>query len=121
MRHNTDTVPPLGVLRNTTEVVGMVLYSGEECKIRMNANKSPRIKAPSLQAIVNKVVIIIVLFVIFLALFNTIAYKVWSERFEEKAWYLTSAGVSLGQILTSFIIVRFSKIMTQTNRRTSQC
>ncbi|KAK4541025.1 hypothetical protein LTR36_008394 [Oleoguttula mirabilis] len=93
------------VLRNTPETIGMVVYSGEECKIRMNANKNPRIKAPSLQATVNKIVVIIVIFVIFLALFNTIAYQVWREAFEEKAWYLTSASVSFGPILTSFIIM----------------
>lgn len=35
------------VLRNTFEAVGVVVYSGEECKIRMNATKNPRIKAVS--------------------------------------------------------------------------
>ena len=33
------------VLRNTSEAIGLVVYSGEECKIRMNATKNPRIKA----------------------------------------------------------------------------
>ena len=35
------------VLRNTPEAIGIVVYSGEECKIRMNATKNPRIKAVS--------------------------------------------------------------------------
>ena len=70
---NNEIIYRGSVLRNTPEAIGIVIYSGDECKIRMNANKNPRIKAPSLQAIVNKVVILIVFFVVFLALFNTIA------------------------------------------------
>ncbi|KAK5118921.1 hypothetical protein LTR62_000132 [Meristemomyces frigidus] len=93
------------VLRNTPEIWGMVTHCGEECKIRMNSNKNPRIKAPSLQAKVNKVVLIIVCFVIFLALYNTIAYQVWHTTEENEAWYLTRASVAFGPILVSFIIM----------------
>jgi phospholipid-translocating ATPase len=92
-----------GILRNTAEALGMVVYTGEECKIRMNAN--PRIKAPALQAVVNKVVVIIVIFVIALAIFHTAAYQIWSGAREEKSWYLTNAGVSFFPILASFIIM----------------
>lgn len=62
-------------LRNTSNAIGMVINTGEECKIRMNANKSPRIKAPAMQAISNKIVIMLVFFVILLSLFCTIACK----------------------------------------------
>ena len=102
---NTEIIYRGSILRNTIEAVGMVVYTGEECKIRMNANKNPRIKAPSLQALVNKVVVILVLFVLALSIFNTVAYQVWSETTQEKAWYLTNAGVSFFPILTSFIIM----------------
>ncbi|KAF2489741.1 phospholipid-translocating P-type ATPase [Lophium mytilinum] len=93
------------ILRNTPNAIGMVIYSGEECRIRMNANKNPRIKAPSLQSIVNKVVIIIVIFVIALAIFNTVAYRIWSNQTEDKSWYLSNADVAFFPILTSFIIM----------------
>lgn len=93
------------ILRNTPELCGMVIYTGEECKIRMNATKNPRIKAPALQAVVNKVVIIIVLFVLVLAIFNTIAYQIWYQAKEKKAWYLHEARVAFFPILTSFIIL----------------
>jgi phospholipid-translocating ATPase len=62
-------------LRNTSNAIGMVINTGEECKIRMNANKSPRIKSPAMQAISNKIVIMLVFFVILLSLFCTIACK----------------------------------------------
>lgn len=102
---NNEIVYRGSILRNTPELYGMVIYSGEECKIRMNATKNPRIKAPALQAVVNKVVVIIVLFVLALAIFNTAAYQIWGATTEEKAWYLVNASVAFFPILTSFIIL----------------
>ncbi|KAF2157137.1 phospholipid-translocating P-type ATPase [Myriangium duriaei CBS 260.36] len=102
---NNEIIYRGSILRNTPQATGMVIYTGEECKIRMNANKNPRIKAPHLQFVVNKVVIVVVIFVIALALFNTIAYQVWRERVEDNSWYLHSATVGFGQILVSFVIM----------------
>ena len=78
-----ETVYRGSVLRNTAQAIGIVMNTGEECKIRMNSNKNPRIKAPSLQALVNRVVIIIVIFVLCLAAFNAIAYQVWELHMGE--------------------------------------
>ena len=69
----TEVIYRGSILRNTTAAIGIVIYSGEECKIRMNANKNPRIKAPTLQALVNKVVVFIAALVLFLAIFLTVA------------------------------------------------
>ncbi|KAL8683886.1 MAG: hypothetical protein Q9186_000229 [Xanthomendoza sp. 1 TL-2023] len=102
---NTEIIYRGSVIRNTTEVLAMVIYTGEECKIRMNATKNPRIKAPSLQAAVNKVVVITVLFVLALAIFNTVAYQIWRDLTEDKSWYLVDASVSFFPILASFIIL----------------
>ncbi|RAL59794.1 hypothetical protein DID88_000423 [Monilinia fructigena] len=65
------------ILRNTSSAIGMVLNTGEECKIRMNANKNPRTKAPEMQNIANKIVIILV--VCGLATLRTIL-GIWKER-----------------------------------------
>ncbi|KAH9827169.1 phospholipid-translocating P-type ATPase [Teratosphaeria destructans] len=102
---NNEIIYRGSILRNTPEILGMVVYTGEECKIRMNSNKNPRIKAPALQAMVNKIVVGMVCFVIFLALYNTVAYQVWKSDYEDKAWYLQSAHVPFGHILVSFIIM----------------
>ena len=102
---NSEIIYRGSVLRNTSQAVGLVLNSGEECKIRMNATKNPRIKAPALQFAVNRVVVIIVIFVIVLAIFNTVAYQVWRDNTEDEAWYLTNAGVAFFPILASFIIL----------------
>lgn len=45
---NNDQIIYRGsTIRNTRQVIGVVIYTGEECKIRMNATKNPRIKAVS--------------------------------------------------------------------------
>ncbi|KAF2168212.1 hypothetical protein M409DRAFT_53511 [Zasmidium cellare ATCC 36951] len=102
---NNEIIYRGSVLRNTPEAIGMIIYSGEECKIRMNANKNPRIKAPQLQTVVNRIVLCIAGFVIFLALFNSIAYQVWQNTTEKQAWYIENAPVSFGPLFTSFIIM----------------
>ncbi|KAL8995597.1 MAG: hypothetical protein Q9169_004709 [Polycauliona sp. 2 TL-2023] len=102
---NAEIIYRGSIIRNTPEVLAMVIYTGEECKIRMNATKNPRIKAPSLQAAVNKVVIITVLFVLALAIFNTVAYQIWRESTEDKSWYLVDASVGFFPILASFVIL----------------
>ncbi|THV51960.1 hypothetical protein BGAL_0093g00040 [Botrytis galanthina] len=93
------------ILRNTPNAIGMILNTGEECKIRMNANKNPRTKAPEMQKIANNIVIILVIFVIILALFCTIAYQVWSQNVENNSWYLTGAHFKFSYSIVAFIIL----------------
>lgn len=102
---NNEIVYRGSILRNTERAIGMVIYTGEECKIRMNANKNPRIKSPALQARVNRVVMLIVLLVVVLAIACTVAYKYWSQAVESSAWYLLQANVEYGPIFTSFLIM----------------
>jgi phospholipid-translocating ATPase len=92
-------------LRNTSTVIGMVINAGEECKIRMNANKSPRIKTPAMQAISNKIVVLLVIFVILLSLFCSIAYQVWTTNVESDSWYIKDAHIKYSFILVGFIIL----------------
>ena len=101
---NNEIVYRGSVLRNTPDAIGMIIYSGEECKIRMNANKNPRIKAPTLQSMVNKIVIMMVVFVVVLSLGCSGAYELWN-KYEDDAWYLRDATVPFGPIFTSFVIM----------------
>ena len=102
---NDEIIYRGSILRNTPMIWGLVIYSGEECKIRMNANKNPHIKAPTLQSLVNQVVVIIVTFVIGLAVLNSVAYQIWRRSTEAESWYLVSARVSAGSNFTSFVIM----------------
>jgi phospholipid-translocating ATPase len=102
---NSEILYRGSVLRNTPRAIGLVIYSGEECKIRMNANKNPRVKAPALQGKVNRVVIVVAALVFFMAIVLSIGYIIWRRTTESSAWYLQSASVPFGHVLTSFIIM----------------
>ena len=102
---NNEVIYRGSVLRNTPSAAGIVIYSGEECKIRMNANKSPRVKAPTLQSHVNRVVMLVAGLVVFIAIIESVLYRVWRTTTEEHSWYLLSARVPFGHVITSFIIM----------------
>ncbi|KAF3908422.1 hypothetical protein ABW21_db0201491 [Orbilia brochopaga] len=93
------------VLRNTPSAIGLVIFTGEETKIRMNANKRPRAKKPTLQTSVNYIIIFVMLVVIFISGIELLGYKLWQKSTEEKSWYLEGLGVATFPILASFIIM----------------
>ena len=101
---NNEVLYRGSIIRNTSRITAVVVYTGEECKIRMNAMKNPRTKAPAMQVIVNKVVIIIVLLVLSLAVANTVAYYVWKPT-EKRSFYLANASVSFFPLFISMIIL----------------
>ena len=102
---NSEVLYRGSVLRNTPSVIGLVIYTGEECRIRMNANKTPRTKAPTLQAKANRVVVFVAALVVFIAVILTLSHLPWRRSTQNISWYLDGARVPIGQILTSFIIM----------------
>lgn len=92
-------------LRNTTEAIGVVVNSGEECKIRMNASKNVHAKAPAMQFKVNRIVVLLVFFVIILSVGCSIGNILWVQDTKSTAWYLDGYTVPFGQILVGFVIV----------------
>ena len=93
------------VLKNAPYILGYVVYTGQECKIRMNGVQHPRTKAPALQALVNKVIAIIACLVIALAFLNTAAYYVWRTERQGHPYYLSNAHVGFAQLLASFFLM----------------
>ncbi|ORY86128.1 hypothetical protein BCR37DRAFT_335757, partial [Protomyces lactucae-debilis] len=94
------------IMRNTSEAWAAVVFTGEETKIRMNASKNVRTKKPAIQAVINRIVAIIVLFVIGLAIFCTVGYYIWHSKTEKRLWYLASARqLTFIQVFVSFIIL----------------
>lgn len=91
-------------LRNTSEAIGLVINTGEECKIRMNASKNVRAKSPAMQAKVNKIIIMLVIFVVLLSIGCSIGNILWVRRTQDVAWYLQNYVVSFGKILIGFVI-----------------
>ncbi|EGW35453.1 uncharacterized protein SPAPADRAFT_132524 [Spathaspora passalidarum NRRL Y-27907] len=93
------------ILRNTRSILGLVVFTGEETKIRMNNIKNPRTKAPKLQKNINYIVIFMVCVVILLSAFSTMAQRLLYEDNREKAWYLFEQDAGVAATLMGFIIM----------------
>jgi phospholipid-translocating ATPase len=91
-------------LRNTKRVVGIVINTGEECKIRMNANQHPKAKKPALERISNKIVIALAFYVIVLSVGCSMGYLIWHASTEWRSWYIRDAPVAFKEIIIGFAI-----------------
>lgn len=91
-------------LRNTPSAIGMVINTGEECKIRRNANRHPSAKKPALEKMSNKIVITLAIFVIALSVGCSMGYLIWQEKYEKFAWYLEGLQVPFQNIIIGFAI-----------------
>lgn len=85
-------------LRNTTEAIGIVINSGEECKIRMNASKNVRAKKPAMQSTINRMVLAQIVIVLMLAMGLTIGYYIWKKSTEKKSFYIVRRGIYNGTV-----------------------
>ncbi|KAL7627863.1 drs2 neo1 protein [Parahypoxylon ruwenzoriense] len=92
-------------LRNTACAVGIVINTGEECKIRMNANQHPDAKKPALEAIANRIVIVLALYVIILTIGCSMGYIIWRQSTERISWYVSMATVEFKQIIIGYAIM----------------
>ncbi|RSL91781.1 hypothetical protein CEP51_000125 [Fusarium floridanum] len=93
-------------IRNTPDVVGLVINTGEECKVRMNANKDVKPKKPYLEHATNYIVLCLMSYVLALATVSTLGYFMgWKPGDEDKAWYLSGATVPFAEIFLGFIIM----------------
>lgn len=92
-------------LRNTNRAVGIIVNTGEECKIRKNASTHPKTKAPVMQNSANRVIIILAAFVVLLSVGCSMGYIVWTRVYEKKAQYLAGAHVPFEDIIIAFLIM----------------
>ncbi|KAH3674586.1 hypothetical protein WICMUC_003132 [Wickerhamomyces mucosus] len=93
------------IIRNTQNVVGLVIFTGEETKIRMNAIKNPRTKAPKLQKSINIIVGFMVLVVVSLSLFSFMAQRINLKHTKFKAWYIYNQEAGVIPTIMSFVIM----------------
>ncbi|KAJ8115492.1 hypothetical protein ONZ43_g4653 [Nemania bipapillata] len=91
-------------IRNTSCAIGIVINTGEECKIRMNANQHPDAKKPALEAMANKIVLTLVFYVIVLTAGCSAGYVMWRWATERHSWYISNATVELKQIIIGYAI-----------------
>lgn len=92
-------------LRNTPRLVGIVINSGEECKIRMNANHHPSAKRPALESVWNRVVLSLVFYVVMLTTGCSVGYYLWRRSTEKYAWYIVGDSVPAEDIIIGYAIM----------------
>lgn len=92
-------------LRNTPCAVGLVINTGEDCKIRMNANHHPKAKRPALEAVYNRIVLSLVFYVICLTMGCSIGYYLWQRDDAKYALYLEGETVAAEDIIIGYAIM----------------
>ncbi|KHN94912.1 ATPase, P-type, phospholipid-translocating, flippase [Metarhizium album ARSEF 1941] len=98
------------ILRNTAEAIGIVVNSGEECKIRMNANKNVTAKKPAMHTMINKMVLFQIVIVLTLAAGLTVGYSLWKKDTQDWSFYVATpgqwtAGVPLKEVFFGYLIM----------------
>lgn len=93
------------IIRNTKCCMGIVIFTGEETKIRMNAIKRPRIKAPKMQRTINHIVIFMVFVVVCLSAFSMMGERLLYHDYNKKNWYIYQEDAGVAATLMGYIIM----------------
>ncbi|KAL2133058.1 hypothetical protein VTI74DRAFT_2962 [Chaetomium olivicolor] len=91
-------------IRNTASVTGMVINTGEETKIRRNANRHPSAKKPALERMANMIVVALVVYLIALVAGCSSGYAMFQRDYERIAWYLKGISVPYSHIIMGYAI-----------------
>ncbi len=91
-------------IRNTTNVIGLVINTGEETKIRRNANRHPTAKKPALERKSNMIVLTLVVYLIVIVAGMSAGYAIWQRNYESHSWYLNGLDVPWAHIIMGFAI-----------------
>jgi phospholipid-translocating ATPase len=89
-------------LRNTAYAYGLVIFAGRDTKLMMNTGKS-KFKRTSIDILLNKLVIVIFIFLLFLCLIASIGSYVWDQHFADSFneylpnYRLTSDGTEISR------------------------
>jgi magnesium-transporting ATPase (P-type) len=75
------------ILRNTNFIFAVVVFTGEETRIRLNASKGIRTKAPALDKFTNKIVVSLFVAVLIIALITLLMSIYWNKKHPVN-WYL---------------------------------
>lgn len=92
------------MLRNTSWVCSVVIYTGHETKLMMNQTSAP-LKRSTVDKIVNTQIIMLFLLLCSLCLLSSFCNIIWAKQKGHQDWYLQIDGkfVSLCFILITYI------------------
>ncbi|GMH35862.1 hypothetical protein BSKO_03730 [Bryopsis sp. KO-2023] len=102
-------------LRNTPSIMGLVVYTGHESKVMMNATDPPS-KRTRIERSMDKVILFMFALLFTMCLWGAIYFATWTREISPKAWYLLPDEpsdefdpgkpllVAVSSFVTSFII-----------------
>ncbi|KAI3390506.1 hypothetical protein diail_9491 [Diaporthe ilicicola] len=96
-------------IKNTRFVIGMVVNTGEDTKIRMNANRDPEAKRPALEKFVNLIVIFLALYMLVTSLLLFMGFLLYWQG-DNEPWYLMLAVVANQDVIIG-LIIQFSNVV----------
>lgn len=107
---NVDNIIYRGCeIKNTRFIIGMVINTGEDTKIRMNANRNPEAKRPALEKFVNLIVIFLAIYMLVTSVLLYMGFKIYWQG-TNVPWYLMLSVVSDQEVIIGFII-QFSNVV----------
>ncbi|CAF1156268.1 unnamed protein product [Adineta steineri] len=80
-------------LKNTVWIYGIVIYNGHDTKLMMNSSSVP-LKRTNVEQVTNKQILFLLLILIILCLFSTIAGEFWNYKNKDAHWYI---GLNIGE------------------------
>ncbi|KAJ2436995.1 hypothetical protein GGF42_008772, partial [Coemansia sp. RSA 2424] len=93
------------VLRNTAYVYAQVVYAGEHSRLRLNATRNVRTKAPQTQRITNRVVVLVFALLLALCLVFAALGIRWHSQYAHAHWYLGGAHVPASALVFGYIVM----------------
>uniref|UniRef100_A0A1A9V9K6 Phospholipid-transporting ATPase n=1 Tax=Glossina austeni TaxID=7395 RepID=A0A1A9V9K6_GLOAU len=95
------------VLRNTSWIFGMVVYTGHETKLMKNSTSAP-LKRSTVDRLINTQILMLFMVLLGLCLTSAIFNFIWTRNYFEKYWYLGLTDFksrNFGYNLLTFIIL----------------
>ncbi|KAJ2376788.1 hypothetical protein IW150_001773, partial [Coemansia sp. RSA 2607] len=93
------------VLRNTAYVFAQVVYAGEQTRLRLNATRNVRTKAPQIQRITNRIVILVFLLLLVLCFVFSALGIHWNGRPRNGHWYLRDVHMPAAALIFGYIVM----------------
>ncbi|KAJ1950554.1 hypothetical protein EC988_004346, partial [Linderina pennispora] len=93
------------VLRNTAYVYAQVVYSGEQTRLRLNATRNIRTKAPQVQRITNRIVVLVFLLLLALCFVFSALGIHWNNKKRHGHWYLNHMRMPATALVFGYIVM----------------
>lgn len=100
-------------LRNTQWIYAVVVYTGEDTKLRLNASASP-FKRSHVERNLNRYIFAVFVLLFIVCIISTIGSSLWMSKFPiSNAWYLKFTGSITEQSLLNFLtfIILFNNMV----------